>query len=190
MPPSVATEVAPRVVSALSARVSVMVPELGRPLTDTLSAIQPGADMARGFASTRAAAALTRPGARRAKVIRDCRAIVLPAAEAMRDDLLMIETADLVDAGSRQVDACALRANEAALTKDSEPVRTEVGELATRTALADRPNLVFLKTGLAAGSGRAYVVASGITGELGHIARLLACAGSDIPPGVGRGYHG
>lgn len=134
------------------------------------------------YRAEKAAAALARLAAPRARVIRDGRAQVLPAAEVVVGDLLLLEAGDLVAADARLLDASALRLTEAALTGESEPVEKYTAILPRETAIADRRNTVFLGTSVATGSARALVVATGMSTEIGHIARLLETATNDATP--------
>ncbi|HKA54757.1 MAG TPA: cation-translocating P-type ATPase [Candidatus Binatia bacterium] len=134
------------------------------------------------YRAERAAAALARLTAPRAKVVRDGQAAVIAAAEVVRGDILLFEAGDLVAADGRLIAAAALRANEAPLTGESQPVEKQAGLCAPDTSLADRQNMVFLGTSIVAGSGRAVVVATGMATEVGHIAELLQTATSDTTP--------
>lgn len=134
------------------------------------------------YRAEKAAAALAQLAAPRARVIRDGRGQVLPATEVVPGDVLLLEAGDLVAADSRLLEASALRTTEAALTGESEPVEKHTGVFPHETAIADRRNTVFLGTSVAAGSARALVVATGMSTEIGHIARLLETATSDATP--------
>src|SRR5262249_6420916 len=134
------------------------------------------------YRAERAAAALARLTAPRAKVVRDGQATVIAAAEVVRGDVLLCEAGDLVAADARLIEAFTLRANEAPLTGESQPVEKQVGICALETSLADRKNMVFLGTSIVGGSGRAFVVATGMATEVGHIAELLQTARRDTTP--------
>lgn len=134
------------------------------------------------YRAEKAAAALAQLAAPRARVIRDGHARVLPAAEVVVGDLLLLEAGDLVAADARLVEASVLRLTEAALTGESEPVEKYTAVLPRETAIADRRNTVFLGTSVAAGSARALVVATGMSTEIGHIAYLLETATNDATP--------
>lgn len=134
------------------------------------------------YRAEQAVAALARLAAPRARLVRDGTAAVVPAAEVVRGDVLVLDAGDLVAADARLVDAAELRAMEAPLTGESEPVKKDTTIYAAETMLADRHNMVFLGTSLAAGSGRAIVVATGMDTEIGHIASLLETAASDETP--------
>lgn len=134
------------------------------------------------YRADRAAAALARMTAPRARVVRDGQAQVIPAAEVVLGDVLLLDAGDLVAADARVLEASLLRANEAPLTGESEPVDKRVGICPAGTPVADRFNMVFLGTSVVGGSGRALVVATGMGTEVGHIAELLRTAGSGATP--------
>ncbi len=134
------------------------------------------------YRAERAAAALARMTAPRARVVREGHALVIPASSVVRGDVLLLEAGDLVAADARLIEASAMRSNEAPLTGESEPVGKRAETLAPETPLADRHNSVFLGTSIVNGSGRALVVATGMATEVGHIAELLEAAGSGETP--------
>jgi Ca2+-transporting ATPase len=134
------------------------------------------------YRAERAIAALARLTAPRAKVVRGGQANVIAAAHVIRGDLLLLDAGDLVAADARLVDAALLRANEAPLTGESQPVDKQPGSCSAATPLAERHNMVFLGTSITSGSGRALVVATGMDTEVGRIATLLETARSDATP--------
>ncbi len=137
---------------------------------------------AQEYRAERAVAALARLAAPRARVLRGGHAAVVPAAEIVRGDVLVLDAGDLVGADARLFDASALRTTEAPLTGESEPVDKQTAAYPPGTALADRRNMVFLGTSVAGGSGRAVVVATGMATEVGRIASLLETASSGETP--------
>jgi Ca2+-transporting ATPase len=134
------------------------------------------------FRAEKAAVALTRLTAPKARVMRDGHSVVCAASEVVVGEVLLLEAGDLVAADARLIVASALRANEASLTGESQPVDKSVGSLQPETPLADRGNMVFLGTSIAGGSARALVVATGMRTELGRIAQLLDTAESGATP--------
>ena len=134
------------------------------------------------YRAERAVAALARLTAPRARVVRDGHAMVVPAAEVVRGDVLVLEGGDLVAADGRLVEASRLRTGEAPLTGESAPVGKDPTCCPNETPLADRRNMVFLGTSVASGSGRALVVATGAATELGRIAALLEAASRGETP--------
>jgi P-type Ca2+ transporter type 2C len=137
---------------------------------------------AQEYRAERAAAALAKLTAPQARVIRGGQARLMPAAEIVRGDLLLLGEGDLVAADARLVEAAMMRLNEAPLTGESVPVEKQAGECSPDTALADRRNMLFLGTSVVGGNGRALVVATGMNTEVGHIARLLETASAGRTP--------
>lgn len=133
--------------------------------------------------------ALTAP---RARVLRDGHARVLPAAQVVRGDWLLLEAGDVVAADGRLLEAHALITVEAALTGESAPVHKQVEAAPADAPLAEQHHRVFLGTSVASGTGVAEVTATGMHTELGRIAHLLAATPEETTPlqrrleGVGR----
>ncbi len=134
------------------------------------------------FRAERALAALRSMTAPRARVLRDGRSIVLPAAEVVPGDVLLLEPGDLVAADARLLEAHALLTLEAALTGESTPAEKRVGALAPETPLAERTDSLFLGTSVASGTAMAEVVATGMRTELGKIAEHLGEARQGLTP--------
>ncbi|HEV3114934.1 MAG TPA: cation-translocating P-type ATPase [Candidatus Binataceae bacterium] len=129
-----------------------------------------------------AVAALSKLTAPRARVIRDGQSHVLPAAEIVLGDLLVLAEGDLVAADGIVIEAAMLRINEAPLTGESRPVTKTAGAYPPETQLADRKNMLFLGTSVVSGSGLAMVVATGMDTEVGRIATLIETATSGETP--------
>jgi Ca2+-transporting ATPase len=130
----------------------------------------------------RALLALRSMTAPRAQVIRDGRTRTIDAVEVVRGDLLVLEAGAIVAADARLCQAHALATNEAALTGESAPVEKSAAAPPPGARLAERTDHVFMGTSVAAGSGQAEVVATGMATELGRIARLLATAHPSATP--------
>jgi Ca2+-transporting ATPase len=110
----------------------------------------------------RAIAALDRLAAPTARVVRDGRDAVLPAADLVRGDLVRLEPGDVVPADLRLHQAYRLQLDESALTGESVPVgRGEGDEAYAGTVVV---------TGRAAGT----VVRTGTDSALGRITALVA----------------
>ena len=120
-----------------------------------------------------AVAALQRMAAATAGVVRDGRPERVPAAELVPGDILLLEEGDAVGADGRLFEAATLTVAEAALTGESVPILKDAATLDEPVELADRLNMVFSGTGVARGRGRAIVTATGMTTEMGNVARLL-----------------
>ncbi|MFI7602386.1 cation-translocating P-type ATPase [Actinoplanes sp. NPDC049681] len=109
-----------------------------------------------------AIAALDRLAAPTARVVRDGRDMILPAADLVRDDLVRLEAGDVVPADVRLTEAQRATFDESALTGESVPVSRVVDDEAASGTV--------LTTGRAAG----IVVRTGAAGALGRITALVA----------------
>ncbi|MFM8735588.1 MAG: cation-translocating P-type ATPase [Pirellulales bacterium] len=131
----------------------------------------------------RALAALQRLAAPMARVIRDGGRISIPSRELVPGDLIDLEAGDHVPADARLVAAFGLMVQEAALTGESTAVVKEpADDLPEPTPLGDRRSMVHAGTVVAAGSGMAVVVATGMATEVGRIAGMLEHAPPEPTP--------
>ncbi|WP_437978371.1 HAD-IC family P-type ATPase [Sorangium sp. So ce295] len=136
-------------------------------LNGAIGAVQEGR-AERSLASLRQLSALT------AHVARGGREVFLEARQLVPGDVVVFSAGDAIVADARLLEAAALEVAEAALTGESVPVPKAPGALAPDTPLADRANMVWSGTHVTAGRGRALVVATGVSTEVGKIAALTA----------------
>jgi Ca2+-transporting ATPase len=130
----------------------------------------------------RAVFALRSMTARRARVRRDGRIRVVPAADVVPGDVLVLESGDVVAADARLLSAHLLTANEAVLTGESLPVEKSAAPAKADAPLAERRDTIFMGTSIATGTGVAEVTATGMHTELGRIAHLLATIDESATP--------
>lgn len=137
------------------------------------------------YSAEKSIAALRRMTAPCAKVVRDGRVVVISASEVVPGDVLELEAGDLVAADARLIEAVSLRCVESALTGESEAVdkRATVPDLPD-VPLGDRHNMVFMGTSVAAGQGKAVIVATAMNTEIGQIAGLMQEADADADEGT------
>ena len=110
------------------------------------------------------------------RVRRDEKEQEISAHDLVPGDVLHLTAGDAVAADARLLEATALEAAEAALTGESLPVPKQDDPLPVDTLLANRRNMLFSGTHITAGRGKALVVATGLSTEVGKIARLTATA--------------
>ncbi len=72
--------------------------------------------------------------------------------------------------------------NQAILTGESVAQEKTNKQIADNTPLSDRSNIVYQGTAVAAGSGRAIVVATGANTELGHISGMVEQITEEMNP--------
>ena len=132
------------------------------------------------FNAEKSIAALKKMTAPQAKVQRDGQVTAIPAAGIVVGDILALEAGDLVAADARLLTAASLKCIESALTGESEGVTKQPATLGQGDIpLGDRANMIFMGTSVAAGTGQAVVVATGMKTELGRIAGMIEEAGAD-----------
>lgn len=107
---------------------------------------------------------------------------IIEASELVPGDVMLLAAGDAVAADARLLEAAALQAAEAALTGESLPVAKNPESLPEDTVLADRRNMVYSGTHIAAGRGLAVVIATGLQTEVGKIAKLTAHAEDSKTP--------
>ncbi len=118
------------------------------------------------YRSEREIAALHRLSARRAEVIRDGLHEDILATEVVPGDVLVASDGDVVAADARVIEARGLRIDESMLT--GEPVAVAKDAIADLTrGDPTAPTMLYAGTTVAAGSGRALVVATGSNTVLG-----------------------
>ena len=126
---------------------------------------------------------LRRLTAPQASVLRDGRAVKLPASCLVPGDVMLLEAGDLVPADGRILECSRLQADESPMTGESVPVEKQVGERVERDApVGDWNNMVLSGTLITAGRGRAVVCATGMDTQMGHIAGMLLEGGQTVTP--------
>jgi Ca2+-transporting ATPase len=132
------------------------------------------------FSAEKSIAALKSMTAPHATVHRDGQPVSVPASDIVAGDILTLAAGDVIPADARLLESAALACVESALTGESETVAKQSATLeAADVPLADRENMVFMGTSVAAGTARAVVVATAMLTELGLIAGLIEQADAD-----------
>ena len=118
-----------------------------------------------------------------AKVTRDGRLQRIPVEEIVPGDIILLEEGDRVPADARLFEAFELWTNNVPLTGESTPQPRSV-ETPPRGARSDleAPNMVFMSTSVALGTGRAVVIGTGMNTRFGKIAGLTQQIESPISP--------
>jgi potassium/sodium efflux P-type ATPase len=139
-----------------------------------------------------AVAALQKMAASTAGVIRDGSEQRVAAVDLVPGDILVLAEGDSVGADARMVMNASLMVAEASLTGESEAVSKDVAVIDEVVGLGDRLNMVFNGTAVTRGRGKAVVTATGMSTEMGNIARLLVSTEEQRTPlqreveGIGR----
>jgi Ca2+-transporting ATPase len=109
-------------------------------------------------------------------VIRDGQAMETPSSHLAPGDLLVLSPGVHVAADARLVQASGLMMDESALTGESRFVPKSAAALPHAVPLAERHNMVYMGTAVAAGRGLAVISATGASTELGWVQTLVANA--------------
>ena len=119
----------------------------------------------------------------RATVVRQGHLRLIDAHTLVPGDVIEVTAGHRVPADARLVSTVDLRITEAALTGESLPIskRADV-QLDEAAPLAERRNLVFKSTTVAAGTGRAVVFATGAQTEVGRIGTLVGSIQEERTP--------
>jgi P-type Ca2+ transporter type 2C len=140
----------------------------------TVLAINIGLGATTELRARRAMDALLRLDVPSAQVVRDGVVAEIDARDLVPGDVVVLEAGSSVPADARLIAAAELRTNEAALTGESLPVGKRIDVvLDADTPLADRRNMVYKATTVAAGTGRGVVTATGMRTEVGRIGVLV-----------------
>lgn len=97
----------------------------------------------------------------------------IDAAEVVPGDILMLSQGLKVPADARLVEVFSLRTDESPLTGESVGVDKSPEPVAPNASLAERTSMVFASTYVTHGTGKAVVVRTGMTTEVGQIAGTL-----------------
>ncbi len=128
-------------------------------------------------------AALKRMSVPTVRVRRDGKVQEVSARNVVPGDVVMLETGNVVPADGRVLVSINMRAQEAALTGESEAVDKETDLVfETEKPLGDRRNMVYSGTLINYGRGEIVVTATGMATELGHIADMLQSVIEEMTP--------
>jgi Ca2+-transporting ATPase len=135
------------------------------------------------YRAEKALAALKQLAVPTVRVRRDGEVQEISARDLVPGDLLLLEAGNVAPADGRLLEAANLRAQESALTGESEPVAKDAAALSGEDLpLGDRLNMVFMGTQITYGRGQAVITETGMQTELGQIARMLQTVTQEPTP--------
>ncbi len=109
-----------------------------------------------------------------AKVLRNGKMDVIPARELVPGDIVVLDTGDYIPADLRIVEAVNLKSQESSLTGESVPVEKSVEAIKEEEiGIGDRTNMLFSSSLVTYGRGKGIVVETGMTTEVGKIAKMI-----------------
>ncbi len=118
-----------------------------------------------------------------ARAVRGGRELTLPAENLTVGDVIRLEEGDLVPADCRVLACASLRADESALTGESQPAKKSAEALKKDvTALGSMTNMLYSSTYIVRGSATAVVCGVGRNTQIGAIADMLEGAKEGTTP--------
>ena len=107
----------------------------------------------------------------------------VPTSEVVPGDILILAEGNNIPADARVCEEYGLRTNNATLTGEAIPAR-KMADPSFQTGISelDQPNLIFAGTSIASGTGRAVVIATGMSTQFGRIANLTQTISEEPTP--------
>jgi len=135
------------------------------------------------YRAEKSMAALKKMAVPKVRVKRDGRVREIRAEDLVPGDILLLEVGNTVPADARVIESINLRALEAILTGESEPVEKITGAVPKEgLPVGDQQNMLFMGTIIPFGRGSAIVTETGMRTELGKIAELIQSVESEMTP--------
>ena len=126
------------------------------------------------YKAERAIESLKKLSTTNAKVLRDGKEELINAEELVPGDIILLEEGDKVPADARLVEVINLEIDESTLTGESTPVSKELVVLKKeKLVVSEIRNMIFMNTLVSRGRATAIVVETGMSSELGKIAKTI-----------------
>lgn len=126
------------------------------------------------YRAEKAMEALKKMAANLARILREGKMMDIPASDLVPGDVVVLEAGNIIPADIRFFETYHIKVDESALTGESNNVEKSTEELAEGNyALGDQTNMGYKGTNITNGRALAYVVATGMQTELGHIAKMI-----------------
>ncbi|TDE28800.1 cation-translocating P-type ATPase [Flavobacterium ranwuense] len=126
------------------------------------------------YRAEKAMEALKNMVANYARILREGKAMDIPASNLVPGDVVVLEAGNVIPADIRFFETHQIKVDESALTGESNNVEKNPEELPEGNyALGDQTNMGYKGTYVTNGRALAYVVATGMHTELGHIAKMI-----------------
>ena len=118
-----------------------------------------------------------------ARVRRDGHVIEVDSKDLVLGDIVLLEAGDVVPADMRLLETVSLKIEEAALTGESVPVEKDANVLVPADAgIGDRLNSAYQNSAVTYGRATGVVIATGMSTEVGKIAKLIESADETETP--------
>ncbi len=108
----------------------------------------------------------------KARVVRNGEEEEIDRVELVPGDIIILEAGDKVPADARIIKESDIMVSEASLTGESVPVQKTTKVLPAATGLAERVNMLLMGTVVTNGFAKAVVVETGMSTEIGKLAKM------------------
>ncbi|MCK4473678.1 HAD-IC family P-type ATPase [Candidatus Parcubacteria bacterium] len=108
-----------------------------------------------------------------AQVIRNGNEKIIDSSELLPGDIFKLKAGDKAPADGRILETHNLKINEMALTGEWLPAEKHSDIIKTETQMADRDNMVYMGTIVAAGTGKIIATETGKETEIGKVAKMV-----------------
>lgn len=126
------------------------------------------------YKAERAIESLKKLSTTNAKVLRDGKEELINAENLVPGDIILLEGGDKVPADARLVEVINLEVDESTLTGESTPVSKELVVLKKeKLVVSEMRNMIFMNTLVSRGRAKAIVVETGMSSEIGKIAKTI-----------------
>jgi len=135
------------------------------------------------YRAEKATEALQKMVPQNAKVVRDGEVTIVAVADLVPGDVVQLEEGDSISADARLIRQYEMSTINIALTGESDAVRKTADPIVDEElAVINMPNLVFMGTSVASGTGQAVVFATGLETQFGHIFTLTSGVSDEKSP--------
>ncbi|MFL5809925.1 MAG: cation-translocating P-type ATPase, partial [Flavisolibacter sp.] len=134
------------------------------------------------YNAEKAMEALKKMAAPSSSVLRNGSISSVHSEELVPGDIVLLEAGNTIPADLRLIESHSLRIEESSLTGESVPVdKTNVVLKESEVSLGDQVNMAFKGTQVINGRGKGIVVETGMSTQLGQIAKMLQTKDSVTP---------
>ncbi len=117
-----------------------------------------------------------------ARVLRDWEMQCISSVDVVPWDILLLDEGERIVADARIIESVWLRVNQSILTWESVSQEKTTQVITENTPLSDRTNMIYQGTAVAAGSGKAIVIGTGVNTELWHISGMVGQIQEEMNP--------
>ena len=124
------------------------------------------------FSTDRVLRSLRKQTAQSVSVVRDGKTVLVDSLKLVPGDIIVLTEGEKVPADARLINGTRIRADEALLTGESEPISKTTNTLSGEKQIYEQSNLLFQGSFIVSGEATAVVIRTGNDTEFGRLAAL------------------